>query len=133
MPSIESFTFGPADGVPRAVAPFASATAYGDTVYLTGQIAQDPVTGRLIEGDVAAETDQVMRNLARVLELVGSSFEQVIAARAFLTDWSTYERFNESYTRWFLARLPSRTCVEVGALALGAAVEIDFVAVRTAG
>ncbi len=130
MASIESFTFGPADGVPLGVAPFATATAHGDLVYLTGQMPQDPRTGTLVEGGIVAQTDQVMRNLARVLELVGSALGNVLSVRAYLTDFSTYESFNRTYEQWFPDRLPSRTCVEVGALALGALVEIDLVAVR---
>jgi len=130
MADIESFTFGPSDGVPASVAPFATATAYGGVVYLTGQIPQDPATGKLVAGGIIEQTDQVMRNLARVLELVGSNLDAVLAARAYLTDFSDYEEFNRAYERWFATRLPSRTCVEIGALALGARVEVDLVAAR---
>jgi reactive intermediate/imine deaminase len=130
MPRIEAFTFGPADDVPEPVAPFASATAYGDIVFLTGQMPIDPATGALVPGGVVAQTDQVMRNLGRVLELVGSGFDSVLSARAYLTDFATYEEFNRAYARWFPTRLPSRTCVEVGALAVEALVEVDLVAVR---
>jgi 2-iminobutanoate/2-iminopropanoate deaminase len=130
--AIESFTFGPAEGVPQPVAPFASATAYGELVFVTGQMPIDPATGAVVEGGIVAQTDQVMRNLGRVLELVGSGFDRVLSARAYLTDFDTYARFNEAYARWFPERLPSRTCVEVGALAVGALVEVDLVAVRDA-
>jgi 2-iminobutanoate/2-iminopropanoate deaminase len=132
VPGIESFTFGPADGVPQPVAPFASATAHHDIVYVTGQLPLEPASGVLVSGGIAAQTDQVMKNLERVLELVGSGLDAVLAARAYLVDFSMYDEFNAAYMWWFPMRLPSRTCVEVGALALGALVEVDLVAVRGA-
>src|SRR5436305_12043659 len=99
MPTIETFAFGAADGVPEPVAPFASATAYGDIVYVTGQMPIDPATGAVVSGGVAAQTDQTMRNLARVLELVGSALDAVLSARAYLTDFATYAEFNDAYER----------------------------------
>ena len=129
---IRSWTFGPADGVPPPVAPFAHATAAGPTLYVTGQMPTG-VDGALVAGGVTEQTDQVMRNLARVLELVGGSLEDVIQARAYLTDWEDYAEFNEAYRAWFPARLPSRTCTGASGLAAGARVEVDLVAWRTGG
>lgn len=130
--SIRSWTFEPSDGVPPAVAPFAHATAAGETLYVTGQMPTD-TSGALVEGGVAEQTDQVMRNLARVLELIGGSFDDVVAARAYLLDWSDYAAFNEAYARWFSERLPSRTCTGTTGLAAGALVEVDLVAWRAGG
>jgi 2-iminobutanoate/2-iminopropanoate deaminase len=130
MPDIQTWTFGPADGVPAPVAPYSSATAFGNMVHLTGQLPLDPATRAVVPGGVTAQTDQTMRNLARVLELVGSSLDRVLSARAYLTDFARYEEFNTAYARWFPERLPSRTCIGVTALAAGAMVEIDLVAAR---
>jgi 2-iminobutanoate/2-iminopropanoate deaminase len=129
---IRSWTFGPADGVPPGVAPFAHATAAGQTLYVTGQMPTD-LDGALVAGGVAEQTDQVMRNLDRVLELVGGSRADVVQARAYLTDWDDYAAFNAAYERWFPDRLPSRTCVGTPGLAAGARVEIDLVAWRAEG
>jgi reactive intermediate/imine deaminase len=132
--TIRAFTFTPADGVPPSVAPFAHATAAGPTLYVTGQMPTD-LDGTLIAGAIAEQTDQVMRNLARVLELCGAGELQrdVVAARAYLTNWDDYAVFNAAYERWFPDRLPSRTCVGVHGLAAGALVEIDLVAWRAGG
>ena len=127
-----SWTFGPADGVPPPVAPFAHATAAGETLYVTGQMPTD-LDGRLVAGGIAQQTDQVMRNLARVLELLGGALADVVQARAYLLDWDDYAAFNAVYETWFPGRLPSRTCVGVSGLAAGARVEVDLVAWRAGG
>jgi 2-iminobutanoate/2-iminopropanoate deaminase len=130
--TVRSWTFGPADGVPPPVAPFAHATAAGQTLYVTGQMPTG-LDGALVAGAIAEQTDQVMRNLARVLELVGGSLGDVVAVRAYLTDWDDYAAFNAAYAPWFPDRLPSRTCTGTSGLAAGACVEIDLVAWRDVG
>jgi reactive intermediate/imine deaminase len=129
---VRAFTFTPDDGVPPAVAPFAHATSAGPTLYVTGQMPTD-LDGRLVGADVAAQTDQVMRNLLRVTELCGGTLADVVAVRAYLLDWSDYHAFNAAYAPWFPERLPSRTCVGVTGLAAGACVEIDWVCWRADG
>lgn len=129
---IRSWTFGPEQGVPPRVAPFAHATAAGETLYVTGQIPTD-VAGHLVAGGVGAQTDQVMRNLERVLALVGGSLEDVVRIGAYLTDWHDYAAFNAAYECWFPDRLPSRTCIGATGLAVGAQVELDLVAWRVEG
>jgi 2-iminobutanoate/2-iminopropanoate deaminase len=128
--SIQSWTFGAADGVPDPVAPYAHVTEWNGTLHVTGQMPIDPAIGAVVGGGVGPQTDQVMRNLARCLELVGSSLDAVVQARAYITDMALYDGFNAAYARWF-TRLPSRTCVAVSGLAVGALVEVDLVAVRT--
>jgi 2-iminobutanoate/2-iminopropanoate deaminase len=131
--TIGAFAFTPQDGVPPAVAPFAHATAAGPTLYVTGQMPTD-TNGDLVGTTIAEQTDQVLRNLQRVLALCGGgALSDVVAARAYLTDWDEYAAFNAAYQRWFPARLPSRTCVGVSGLAAGARVEIDLVAWRAEG
>ena len=130
--SIRGWTFGPADGVPPPVAPFAHATAAGQSLHVTGQMPTG-LDGALVAGAIAEQTDQVMRNLARVLELVGGSLADVVSVRAYLADWEDYAAFNAAYEPWFPARLPSRTCVGTSGLAAGASVEIDLVAWREEG
>jgi 2-iminobutanoate/2-iminopropanoate deaminase len=129
---IRSFTFTPADGVPPAVAPFAHATAAGPTLYVTGQMPTD-VTGAVVGDYVAIQTDQVLRNLLRVTELCGGGLADVVSVRAYLLDWNDYGAFNAAYAAWFTDRLPSRTCVGVTGLAVGALVEVDWVCWRSDG
>ncbi len=130
--TIRAFKFTPAEGVPPAVAPFAHATAAGQTLYVTGQMPTD-VTGAVVGDYVAIQTDQVLRNLLRVTELCGGQLADVVSVRAFLMDWTDYGAFNAAYETWFPDRLPSRTCVGVTGLAAGALVEIDWVCWRSDG
>ena len=132
MTGIRAFTFTPADGVPPAVAPFAHATAAAQTLYVTGQMPTG-VDGAVAHGDVVTQTDQVLRNLVRVTELCGGGLDDVVSVRAYLLDWDDYGAFNAAYAAWFPARLPSRTCVGVTGLAVGALVEIDWVCWRDDG
>jgi reactive intermediate/imine deaminase len=129
---IRAFTFTPGDGVPPAVAPFAHATAAGPTLYVTGQMPTD-TTGALVGDDIAAQTNQVLANLLRVSELCGGGLTDVVQVRAYLTDWADYAAFNATYARWFPDRLPTRTCVGVSGLAVGARVEIDWACWRSDG
>jgi enamine deaminase RidA (YjgF/YER057c/UK114 family) len=91
------------------------------------------VTGAVIGGDVATQTGQVMRNLLRVTELCGGGLADVVSVRAYLLDWDDYGAFNAAYAAWFEDRLPSRTCIGVTGLAVGALVEVDWVCWRTHG
>jgi reactive intermediate/imine deaminase len=124
---VRRFTFTRADGVPDPVAPYAHATAAGGLLCVTGQMPIDPDSGELVAGGIAAQTDQVMRNLERVLELCGSGLDRVLHARAYLTSMELFGAFNAAYERWFPTDgLPARTCVAVDGLAAGALVEIDL-------
>lgn len=132
MTAIRAFTFTPEQGVPPGVAPFSHATAAGETLYVTGQMPTD-VTGAVVGEDVATQTDQVMRNLERVVQLCGGGLTDVVSVRAFLIDWADYDAFNVAYAKWFPDRLPTRTCVGVAGLAVGSLVEIDMVCWRAEG
>jgi 2-iminobutanoate/2-iminopropanoate deaminase len=116
---------------PKPIAPFSHATLCGEFVFVTGQMPIDPETGEVVRGSFAVQTDAVMRNLAIVLEAAGSDWAHVLHARIYLTDFARYAETNEAYARWFPPdRLPARTCIGVTALACGADVEIDLLAVR---
>ena len=125
---IERRTFGPADGVPLPVAPYAHAVRAGPLLFLTGQLPLDPSTGELVAMDVAAQTDAVIANLVRVLECCGASLADVVQTRAYLTSMDLYAEFNTAYAQHFSTDLPARTCIGVTGLARGALVEIDAVA-----
>ncbi len=120
-----------ADSAPKPVAPFSHAVRAGDYLFVTGQMPTIPGQGfRLIDGDCAAQTRQVMENLTEVLTSQGLTLERVVMARVYLTEFERdYASMNATYETFFNPqRKPARTCIGVTALALGALVEIDLVA-----
>ena len=124
----QSFVFSPADGVPPQVGPFSHAVRFGNLVFVTGQMPTDPATGQIVQGGVVAQAEQVRRNLAAVLAQFGLTFEDALMVRVYLTSFDDYAAFNAAYAEWFEGPLPSRTCVGVTGLAVGAVVEIDLIA-----
>ena len=127
-PARLAFSFSAADGVPPAVAPFSHATRWGDLLFVTGQMPTHPATGALVPGGVVAQAAQVRANLEAVLAPFGATLDDALMVRVYLASFAEdYAAFNESYRGWFGGDLPSRTCVGVSGLALGATVEIDLV------
>jgi 2-iminobutanoate/2-iminopropanoate deaminase len=110
------------------VGPFSQAIEVGGFLYLSGQVAQDPATGNLVEGGIVAETECVFRNLSAVLKAAGKSFDDVVRAGVFLTSMSHFLAMNGIYAKYFSQPYPARTTIAVAALPLGACVEIDLVA-----
>lgn len=113
---------------PRAIGPYSQAIKLGNLVFTAGQIALDPATGKLIEGDVAAQTERVMENLKAVLEAAGSSFDQVVKTTCFLVDLDDFAAFNEVYGRYFDDKPPARSTIQASRLPAGARVEVECVA-----
>jgi 2-iminobutanoate/2-iminopropanoate deaminase len=110
------------------VGPFSQAILVEGFLYLSGQVAQDPTTGKLVPGGVVAETEQVFSNAAAVLRAAGLGFDDVVSVRVFLTRIEDYRAVNAIYARHFTEPFPARTAVGVAALPLGACVEIDMIA-----
>jgi 2-iminobutanoate/2-iminopropanoate deaminase len=100
----------------------------GELLFLSGQVALSPATGRLIDGDVTAQTEQVLDNMRTLLAAVGKSLGDVARVNVYLTDMKDFAAMNAVYARYFDAPYPARTTVAVSALPLGAAVEIDLIA-----
>ena len=117
------------DKLAAPVGPSSLATCGGDALFVSGQVAQDPATGALIDGDVARQTDQALRNLAAVLEAASKGLGDVVRVGVYLTDMADFAAMNEVYRTRFQAPYPARTAIAVAALPLGAAVEIDAIAV----
>ncbi|MGE0785931.1 MAG: Rid family detoxifying hydrolase [Sandaracinaceae bacterium] len=116
---------------PAAIGPYSQAVAAGDTVYLSGQIALDPSTGQMLDGDVRAQTERVMDNLAAVLAAAGASFASVVKTTIYLADMDDFAAVNETYAKRFEGMTPpARATVEVSRLPKGARVEIDMIALR---
>jgi len=109
------------------VGPFSQAVEVGGFLYLSGQVAQDPATGTVVEGGIQPETECVFRNLSAVLKAAGKSFDDVVRAGVYLTNMSDYVAMNGIYAKHFRQPFPARTTIGVAALPLGARVEIDLV------
>ena len=107
--------------------PFSVAVRGGGLLYFSGQVATDPVSDELIEGDVAEQTEQVLRNLAAALALAGKDLGDVVRVGVYLTDMSQFAAMNEVYREHFTEPYPARTAIGVAALPFGAVVEMDVV------
>jgi 2-iminobutanoate/2-iminopropanoate deaminase len=113
---------------PAAVGPYSQAVRLGNLVFTSGQIALDPSTGKLVEGDVVAQTHQVMNNLQAVLAAAATDLTQVIKTTVFLQNMGDFPIFNQTYSQYFPANPPARSTVEVAKLPLGGLVEIECIA-----
>jgi len=113
---------------PAAVGPYSQAVVDGDRVYLSGQIPLDPATGKLVSGDIAAQTRRVLDNIRAVLEAAGSGLDKVCKSTVFVTDLRDFAAINQAYASYFPADPPARSTVQVSALPLGASIEIEVVA-----
>jgi len=114
------------DKLSPPVGPFSPAIRAGDFLFFSGQVGQDPA-GKLVDGGIEAETRQLFRNLAALLEAAGKSFRDVVKANVFLTRIEDFSAFNLLYAEKFEPPYPARTTVAVAALPLGAAVEIELI------
>ena len=110
---------------PAAVGPYSQAVKIGDFLYTSGQIALDPATGVLAPAEI--ESEQVMKNLAAVLEAAGYTFDEVIKTTCFLQDMGHFAAFNAVYEKYFVSK-PARSCVAAAALPKGALVEVELIA-----
>jgi 2-iminobutanoate/2-iminopropanoate deaminase len=117
------------DAAPAPVASYSQAIRAGDTIYCAGQIPLDPKSGELVDGDIAAQTRQVLENVGAVLRAEGLGYRNVVKTTAFISDMANYARFNEAYAAYFSEEPPARTTVAVSGLPRGALVEIDAIAV----
>ena len=115
---------------PQKVAPFSHAVRAGNLLFITGQMPTlKNNKSKLISGGIEEQTHQVMKNLLEVLNAAGSSLEKVIFARVYLVNFGDFDKMNKVYASYFEKdKLPARTCIGVTGLAVGASVEIDFIA-----
>ena len=128
MPNIKrTFSFPQSAGVPAQVGPFAHATQWGDQLFVTGQMPTDPFTGEVVGTDIVTQANQVRKNLEAVLRQFDATLDDALMVRIYLTSFDDYAAFNAAYASWFSGPLPSRTCIGVTGLAVGAVVEIDLI------
>jgi len=117
---------------PGAIGPYSQGTIADGYLYTAGQIALDPASGQVVEGDVRTETELVLRNLAAILRAAGSDFSQVVKTTVYLVDMNDFTAMNDVYAKAFGKHRPARSTVAVSALPKGVRVEIDAIARITA-
>ncbi|MCI8406441.1 MAG: RidA family protein [Oscillospiraceae bacterium] len=116
------------DKAPAAIGPYSQAKLVNGVLYASGQIPLIPATGELREGGIIPQTEQVMANIAAVLEAAGTDFEHVVKTTCFLRSMDDFAEFNQVYAQYFTGK-PARSCVAAAALPKGALVEVEVLAV----
>jgi 2-iminobutanoate/2-iminopropanoate deaminase len=118
------------DKSPKAIGPYSQAVESGSTLYITGQIALDPVTNVIVEGGIREQTEQVMKNLGLILTAAGYSFADVVKTTCMLTDINDFSTMNDVYAKYFEKNFPARTTFQVPALPKNALIEIEVIATK---
>ncbi len=116
------------DNAPAAAGPYSQAVKEGNMLFCSGQIALDPSSGTMVGNDIKSQSEQVMKNIASILEASGASFVDVVKSTCFLVDINDFAEFNAVYGQYFTGT-PARSCVAVSALPKGALVEVEVIAV----
>jgi 2-iminobutanoate/2-iminopropanoate deaminase len=116
------------DKAPAAIGPYSQAIRAGGFVFASGQIPIDPATGEFVQGGIAEQTEQVLKNLAALLEAAGSGLDKVVKTPVFLADMKEFAQMNEVYAKYFTAAPPARATVAVAGLPRDARVEIEAIA-----
>jgi 2-iminobutanoate/2-iminopropanoate deaminase len=113
---------------PQAIGPYSQAIKANGFVFTSGQIAIDPASQQVIAGDIAAQTDRVLRNVSEILKAAGSGLEKVVRSTVFLKDMNDFAAMNQVYAKYFTSAAPARSTVEVARLPKDVLVEIDVIA-----
>ena len=112
---------------PQAIGPYSQAIQYGDFLFVSGQIAIDPQTTNIIEGNIETQTEQVLKNIAAIIEAAGMSLQDVVKCTCFLKDMNDFVQFNSVYENYFGESLPARETVEVARLPKDVRVEVSAI------
>jgi len=115
---------------PAAIGPYSQAIGTGNLLFISGQIPIIPETGKLLDGDIRAQTEQVMKNIGAILEAAGLEFADVVKCTCYLEDIADFKAMNEVYGSYFTVEPPARAALQIGKLPLGAKVEIDTIAAK---
>ena len=113
---------------PRAIGPYSQGVKAGGFVFVSGQVAIDPATNKMIEGDIRAQTERVLKNVTAILEAAGSSLDQVVKTTVFLKNMEDFAPMNEVYATFFASEPPARATVEASKLPKDLLVEIEAIA-----
>ena len=115
---------------PAAIGPYSQAVEAGNTLYISGQIPLDPHTGNIIDGDIAEQTDLVLKNIGAILEAAGYSYSNVVKSTVLLNDITDFKAMNEVYGKYYGENPPARAAYEVACLPLNVKIEIETIAVK---
>ena len=115
------------DNAPAAIGPYSQAVQYGDFLFVSGQIALDPSTGGLVDGDIEVQTQRVLENVKAIIEAAGMQLENVVKCSCFLSNMEDFVRFNGVYEAYFGASAPARETVEVSRLPKDVLVEVSAI------
>ncbi len=118
------------DKAPAAVGPYSQAVEIGGTLYISGQIPLDPDSGKVVEGGIREQTEQVMKNITNILEAAGYGFEHVVKSTCLLSDMDNFKAMNEVYAGYYPEQQPARAAFAVKELPLGVLIEIETIAVQ---
>ncbi len=116
------------DRGPAAIGPYSQAIKANGFIFISGQVAFDPATKQIVDGDTARQTARVLENLKAIAEAAGSSLDRAVRATVYLKDMNEFAAMNEVYARYFTASPPARSTVEVARLPRDVRVEIDLIA-----
>jgi 2-iminobutanoate/2-iminopropanoate deaminase len=115
---------------PAAIGPYSQAVEMRHTLYISGQIPINPETGKLVEGDITIQTEQVLKNIAAILDVAGYSFKDVVKSTCMLSDITNFKAMNEVYARYYNEKQPARAAFAVKDLPMGALIEIETIAMK---
>ncbi len=115
------------DNAPAAIGPYSQAVQYGDFLFVSGQIAFDPATGELVDGDIEVQTKRVLENVKAIIEAAGMQLENVVKCSCFLSNMQDFVRFNGVYESYFGESAPARETVEVARLPRDVLVEVSAI------
>ncbi len=118
------------DKAPSAVGPYSQAVEINGILFISGQIAIDPLTGKLISGGIREQTEQILRNIGVILEAAGYNYNDVVKSTCFLSDISNFKVMNEVYSSFYSENPPARSAFAVKDLPLGALIEIETIAAK---
>jgi 2-iminobutanoate/2-iminopropanoate deaminase len=118
------------DKAPGAIGPYSQAVEVNGMLFISGQVPIDPSAGKIVEGDITAQTEQVMKNIGAILEAAGYSFQDVVKSTCLLSDMSDFAAMNAVYGRYYQSEPPARAAFAVKGLPLNALIEIETIAVK---
>jgi 2-iminobutanoate/2-iminopropanoate deaminase len=119
-----------APDAPKAIGPYSQAIKANGFVFVSGQVAFDPATQQIIQGDIAAQTERVLNNLSAILKAAGAGLDKVVRSTVFLKNMNDFAAMNEVYAKFFTQAPPARSTVEVARLPKDVLVEIDVIALE---
>jgi len=115
---------------PAAIGPYSQAVEMNKTLYISGQIPINPVTGKLVDGDITTQTEQVLKNIGAILSEAGYTFSDVVKSTCLLSEISNFKAMNEVYAKYYTDNQPARVAFAVKDLPMGALIEIDTIAMK---